>query len=646
LTVFDRQKEYLSTATTCAAVIGEICETLRPQNVEFGNGILNLKSCEVTIATTNEDYPSSSSSSCMAKSETILQDDLLEATNSKNSEVNDRRPPSSISVAATSKSICDIPKLMQRLKSVMEAIPKQVPVVVYVDPLVPRAIIADELPIFRAALNLLSSSCDRASTGNVRFSISVTSEIDSEFLGNSEELLFTCVDAGPPFSQLDSLDDSDCGSENSTDDSKTEQKTSRTVLLESFGKSTLSSVSALVRSVGGDFGIDSLENDEDLHWRAMNVTFENGSKPISRKFTVAPTTKFWFKIPLFVPEAGCEGENIHDKSTILLGPDSSVKFLPEITSFHQNTETIPNRNDSKKKRALVIDDSIVIRKTLARALVALGYETVQAEDGLAGLKILQSDVFDIVLCDFLMPVMDGMDCVREYRCWEESYRTGAQQFIVGMSAHASRKDAERAIKVGMDLYVSKPIFLQQLKELIEFAERRTLSLGESVLRSSNPNELSSTEFRMDVSVGKLSCLIGADKDIGRRLDGISRDNQFVPFLAESCEEFTRMIKARNWMVVLIDESFLANDDGPNCIQVFRDWEKQYRVHRQKNVYLMSKGYQSPSGACNNPMSELSHLQPGIDGVLENPVHSETLSKIFETSKSFMTFAADDIVTSS
>jgi CheY-like chemotaxis protein len=52
------------------------------------------------------------------------------------------------------------------------------------------------------------------------------------------------------------------------------------------------------------------------------------------------------------------------------------------------------------------------------------YDTVQAEDGLVGLNHLKGSVFDIVLCDFLMPVMDGMDCVREYRKWENTFRKG------------------------------------------------------------------------------------------------------------------------------------------------------------------------------------------------------------------------------
>lgn len=89
-------------------------------------------------------------------------------------------------------------------------------------------------------------------------------------------------------------------------------------------------------------------------------------------------------------------------------------------------ETISECSDSKrmkrKKCALVIDDSKVIRKVLYRALTNMGFEVKLAENGLQGLNEMKNTIFDIVLCDFLMPIMDGMDCVKQYREWEKSNR--------------------------------------------------------------------------------------------------------------------------------------------------------------------------------------------------------------------------------
>jgi len=67
-------------------------------------------------------------------------------------------------------------------------------------------------------------------------------------------------------------------------------------------------------------------------------------------------------------------------------------------------QSIPQR---RKKCALIIEDSKVIRKVLHRALTNFGFEVKQAENGMQGLEEMKSNVFDVVLCDFLMPVMDG-----------------------------------------------------------------------------------------------------------------------------------------------------------------------------------------------------------------------------------------------
>ena len=62
----------------------------------------------------------------------------------------------------------------------------------------------------------------------------------------------------------------------------------------------------------------------------------------------------------------------------------------------------------RQRRALVIDDSSVVRRSLAQILNQLGFEVTQACDGSEGLRELQKTLFDIVLCDFMMPVMDGV----------------------------------------------------------------------------------------------------------------------------------------------------------------------------------------------------------------------------------------------
>ena len=84
--------------------------------------------------------------------------------------------------------------------------------------------------------------------------------------------------------------------------------------------------------------------------------------------------------------------------------------LTDFEPYPVNTENYKTitPNTVRQRRALVIDDSLVVRRSLAQALNQLGFEVTQAGDGSEGLLELQKTLYDIVLCDFMMPVMDGV----------------------------------------------------------------------------------------------------------------------------------------------------------------------------------------------------------------------------------------------
>jgi len=125
------------------------------------------------------------------------------------------------------------------------------------------------------------------------------------------------------------------------------------------------------------------------------------------------------------------------------------------------------------RKGLVIDDSLVIRKTVARALTKLGVDTVvQACDGVEGVQRMKEEAFEVTLCDFSMPNLGGIDCVMQYRRWEEEQAASGRpkQYIIGMSAHASTTDIAQGTKVGMNGYLPKPLTIKLLGGLLESAE--------------------------------------------------------------------------------------------------------------------------------------------------------------------------------
>ena len=107
-----------------------------------------------------------------------------------------------------------------------------------------------------------------------------------------------------------------------------------------------------------------------------------------------------------------------------------------------------------KFRILIVEDSPTMRQLLVFALRRLkDVEIVEAQDGMDGLRKVSSDHFDIALIDINMPVMDGLKLIRLMRD-EESLK---QIPIVVVTTEGADEDRERALALGANEYLTKPI---------------------------------------------------------------------------------------------------------------------------------------------------------------------------------------------
>lgn len=100
---------------------------------------------------------------------------------------------------------------------------------------------------------------------------------------------------------------------------------------------------------------------------------------------------------------------------------------------------------------LSIEDDLLVRKAMASYLQGLGYTVLQAPDGAEGLEIFRRSHPDLVLTDLRLPKLDGMDVLSAIR--EESPDTP----VIIVSGMGTLDDAIRALKLGADDYVTKPI---------------------------------------------------------------------------------------------------------------------------------------------------------------------------------------------
>ncbi|MBU4316191.1 MAG: response regulator [Proteobacteria bacterium] len=152
-------------------------------------------------------------------------------------------------------------------------------------------------------------------------------------------------------------------------------------------------------------------------------------------------------------------------------------------------------------KILVVDDSSVIRQTLARKLKDLGACVTLASDGAEGFEKACANEFDLVITDIEMPKMDGYSlCVNLKR--EE--RTKAIPVII-LSSLDTEKDIEKGFRVGASAYVAKADALNELPETIErilekasfYKARTILVVDDSVtIRSVVKNALEKAGFKV------------------------------------------------------------------------------------------------------------------------------------------------------
>jgi two-component system, chemotaxis family, chemotaxis protein CheY len=116
----------------------------------------------------------------------------------------------------------------------------------------------------------------------------------------------------------------------------------------------------------------------------------------------------------------------------------------------------------ERQRILIVEDSPTMRQLLVFALRRLhGVDIVEAEDGMDGLRKLSSDRFDLALIDIHMPVMDGLKLIGLMK-GEESLR-GVP--VVVITAEGSAADRERALRLGANEYLTKPIQAQRVLDV-------------------------------------------------------------------------------------------------------------------------------------------------------------------------------------
>ncbi len=148
------------------------------------------------------------------------------------------------------------------------------------------------------------------------------------------------------------------------------------------------------------------------------------------------------------------------------------------TDWRARTEPVmPREKTDTRSIALVVDDSITVRRVTQRLLERNGMRVLTARDGVDAMEMLQEHTPDIILLDIEMPRMDGYEVATQVRA--DARLAGIP--IIMITSRVGEKHRARAIEIGVDDYLGKPYQEAQLLEAIEplIARRREAHLREA-----------------------------------------------------------------------------------------------------------------------------------------------------------------------
>ncbi len=152
----------------------------------------------------------------------------------------------------------------------------------------------------------------------------------------------------------------------------------------------------------------------------------------------------------------------------VLGAREQEGAIPLITRFSLQDA----RDPTSVLRVLLAEDNPVNQLLASRLLEKRGHRVVVTANGREALAALEKESYDLVLMDIQMPEMDGLEATAAIR--EKEKGSGIHQPVIALTAHAMKGDRERCLAGGMDGYLTKPIRLQELDELLEAYVARRL----------------------------------------------------------------------------------------------------------------------------------------------------------------------------
>ncbi len=203
---------------------------------------------------------------------------------------------------------------------------------------------------------------------------------------------------------------------------------------------------------------------------------------------VGKGAKFWFNIPF---KLGNTAPNV-------ISPITTERKSPIFTN---------------KIKILLVEDNLTNQKVISMQLQHLGYEADCVNNGQEALDKLETFNYDIMFLDGQMPVLDGYQTMEQLRDNEGEKH---HQIVIGLTANAGIAEKQKCLDYGMDDYLSKPVLIQDLSNMID--KWMTLKIKDDQKSENNSDFLIPTPANnQPIDLEYVNQLFGGDEQIARKI---------------------------------------------------------------------------------------------------------------------------------
>ena len=224
-----------------------------------------------------------------------------------------------------------------------------------------------------------------------------------------------------------------------------------------------------VHHSGSGIGLALVKAFVEMHHGTISVESREGKG-----------TLFTLLIPL--RQAGTLDEAVQQNVALEVMRDGA---LVEASSAQRSPNAIPDEEAGGKPAILVIDDNSEVR-TYIRYLLQEEYRVLEASDGQEGLNLAIAQVPDAIICDVMMPVMDGMACCRALK----SDLHTSHIPVMMLTAYAQDEQKIEGYDCGADSYIAKPfsapLLKSRLRNLLEGRRKLQQFYASALISSTHP----------------------------------------------------------------------------------------------------------------------------------------------------------------